>query len=138
VGDLDFAFTGVDDPHLGYDDLAAVAGPAPGDADVRLGVAHAPYLRVLDQFAGDGYDAVLAGHTHGGQVCLPFVGALTTNCDLDLARAKGLHRHPAASRPGDPGSTWLHVSAGVGTSPYVRIRVACRPEASLVTLTARD
>ena len=32
---------------------------------------HAPYLRVLDQFAADGYDAIIAGHTHGGQVCLP-------------------------------------------------------------------
>ena len=99
-------------------------------------MTHAPYLRVLDQFAADGYDAVIAGHTHGGQVCLPFVGALTTNCDLDNARAKGLHRHPADSRDGDPGSAWLHVSAGVGTSPYARIRVACRPEATLLTLTA--
>ena len=137
VGDLVFAFAGVDDPHLGYDDLAAVAGPAPDDADVRLGVAHAPYLRVLDQFAGDGYDAILAGHTHGGQVCVPFVGALTTNCDLDHARAKGLHRHPADSRPGDPASSWLHVSAGLGTSPFVRLRVACRPEATLLTLVPR-
>ena len=132
-----FAFAGVDDPHLGFDDLRAVSGPAADDADVRLGVAHAPYLRVLDQFAEDGYDAVLAGHTHGGQVCLPFLGALTTNSDLDNARAKGVHRHPADSRPGDPGSTWMHVSAGLGTSPYVRLRFACRPEASLVTLTAR-
>ena len=137
VGDLVFAFAGVDDPHLGYDDLAAVAGPAPDDADVRLGVAHAPYLRVLDQFARDGYDAILAGHTHGGQVCVPFVGALTTNCDLDHARAKGLHRHPADSRPGDPASSWLHVSAGLGTSPFVRLRVACRPEATLLTLVPR-
>ena len=137
VDDLVFAFAGVDDPHLGYDDLGAVAGPAPDDADVRLGVAHAPYLRVLDQFAHDGYDAILAGHTHGGQVCVPFVGALTTNCDLDNARAKGLHRHPADSRPGDPGSTWLHVSAGLGTSPFVRLRVACRPEATLLTLVPR-
>ena len=134
VGDLTFAFAGVDDPHLGYDRLDDVAGPADADADVRLGVAHAPYLRVLDQFAEDGYDAVLAGHTHGGQVCLPGVGALTTNCDLEPARAKGLHRHPADSRPGDPGSSWLHVSAGIGTSPYARIRVACRPEATLLTL----
>jgi uncharacterized protein len=132
-----FVFAGVDDPHLGYDRLDLVAGPADADADVRLGVSHAPYLRVLDQFAADGYDAVIAGHTHGGQVCLPGVGALTTNCDLDNARAKGLHRHPADSRPGDPGSAWLHVSAGVGTSPYARIRVACRPEATLLTLTAR-
>ncbi len=137
VGELSFAFAGVDDPHLGYDRLADVAGPADAGADVRLGVAHAPYLRVLDQFAADGYDAILAGHTHGGQVCLPGVGALTTNCDLEPARAKGLHRHPAASRDGDPGSAWLHVSAGIGTSPYARIRVACRPEATLLTLVPR-
>lgn len=137
VGDLSFAFAGVDDPHLRYDRLAEVAGPADPHADVRLGVAHAPYLRVLDQYAADGYDAILAGHTHGGQVCLPGRGALTTNCDLDTARAKGLHRHPAESRDGDLGSTWLHVSAGIGTSPYARIRVACRPEATLLTLTPR-
>lgn len=129
------AFAGVDDPHLRYDRLDLVAGPADADADLRLAVTHAPYLRVLDQFAADGYDAIIAGHTHGGQVCLPWVGALTTNCDLENARAKGLHRHPADSRPGDPGSSWLHVSAGVGTSPYARIRVACRPEATLLTLT---
>ncbi len=130
------AFAGVDDPHLGLDRLEDVAGPADPTADLRVGVAHAPYLRVLDQFASDGYDAILAGHTHGGQVCLPGFGALTTNCDLEPERAKGLHRHPAASRPGDPRSSWLHVSAGIGTSPYARIRVACRPEATLLTLTA--
>lgn len=135
VRDLQVAFAGVDDPHLEYDRLAEVAGPADPEADLRLGVTHAPYLRVLDQYAADGYDAVIAGHTHGGQVCLPGFGALTTNCDLDRARAKGLHRHPADSAPGDPGSAWLHVSAGLGTSPYARIRVACRPEATLLTLT---
>ncbi|MXG89157.1 metallophosphoesterase [Nocardioides flavescens] len=138
VGDLTLAFAGVDDPHLSYDRLDEVAGPAETAADVRLGVAHAPYLRVLDQFAADGYDAVLAGHTHGGQVCLPGGRALTTNCDLDPARARGLHRHPADSRPGDPASSWLHVSAGLGTSPYARIRVACRPEATLLTLVPGD
>jgi predicted MPP superfamily phosphohydrolase len=137
VGRTSFAFAGVDDPHLRMDRLDLVAGPADAGADVRLAVTHAPYLRVLDQFAADGYDAVVAGHTHGGQVCLPVVGALTTNCDLENARAKGLHRHPADSRDGDPGSTWLHVSAGLGTSPFARIRVACRPEATLLTFTAR-
>ena len=121
VGDVRFALAGVDDPHLGYDRLDDVRGPADPTADVRLGVTHAPYLRVLDQYAADGYDAVLAGHTHGGQVCLPTPSggrALTTNCDLEPARARGLHRHPADSRPGDPASSWLHVSAGLGTSPY--------------------
>lgn len=137
VAETTFALAGVDDPHLGFDDLAAVAGPAAPDADVRLAITHAPYLRVLDRYAADGYDAVIAGHTHGGQVCLPGFGALTTNCDLEPARAKGLHRHPADSSPGDPGSAWLHVSAGIGTNPYVRFRVACRPEATLMTLTPK-
>jgi uncharacterized protein len=133
-----FAFAGVDDPHLDYDDLAAVAGPADRSADVRMGVAHAPYLRVLDQFATDGYEVVLAGHTHGGQLCLPVKGALVTNCDLDAGRVKGLHRHPARSVPGDAGSSWLHVSAGLGTSPYAPVRFCCRPEATLLTFTALD
>ena len=137
VGETSFAFAGVDDPHLGYDRLDAVGGPADAAADVRIGVAHAPYLRVLDRFAGDGYDAVIAGHTHGGQVCLPGGRAITTNCDLEPERARGLHRHPAGSRPGDPGSAWLHVSAGLGTSPYARIRLFCRPEATLLTLVPR-
>jgi len=136
VGDLDLTFAGVDDPHLNYDRLSLVSGPADPAADLRIGVAHAPYLRVLDQFAADGYDLVFAGHTHGGQVCLPGGRALTTNCDLEPERAKGLHRHPADSRPGDPGSSWLHVSAGLGTSPYAQIRLCCRPEATLVTLTS--
>lgn len=131
------AFVGVDDPHLGYDDLDAVAGPADPDADLRVAVTHAPYLRVLDQFARDGYDLTFAGHTHGGQLCLPGKGALVTNCDIEPARAKGLHRHPADSDPGDDESSWLHVSAGAGTSPFVVARFCCRPEATLLRLTAR-
>lgn len=136
VGGTTFGLAGVDDPHLGYDDLSNVADPPPHDVDVGLAVAHAPYLRVLDQFAATGYDAIVAGHTHGGQVCLPWYGALATNCDLERARAKGLHRHPADSARGDPGSAWLHVSAGLGTSPYAQVRMACRPEATLMTFTA--
>lgn len=137
VRGLRFAFAGVDDPHLGFDDLAAVAGPADPDADLRVAVTHAPYLRVLDAFARDGYDAVFAGHTHGGQLRLPGHGALVTNCDLDTGRASGLHRHPVHAPAGAPGSTWLHVSAGMGTSPYAPVRFCCRPEATLLTLTPR-
>lgn len=132
VKGIEIAFAGVDDPHLEYDRLDLVAGPADAAADVRLGVAHAPYLRVLDQYTADGYDAILAGHTHGGQVCLPGGRALTTNCDIDPARARGLHTHTAGGR-----QAWLHVSAGLGTSPYTRVRVACRPEATLLRLTPR-
>jgi uncharacterized protein len=128
VRGLQVALAGVDDPHLGYDDPHAVAGP-PEDADLAIAVTHAPYLRVLDRFAADGYPLVLAGHTHGGQLRLPGYGALVTNCDLEPARARGLHRHQA-----DGHGAWLHVSAGLGTSPYAPVRFCCRPEATLLTL----
>jgi len=123
---------GVDDPHIGRDDHAAVSRPADPDADLTLGVTHAPYLRVLDAMTADGADVVLAGHTHGGQLCVPLYGALVTNCDLPTRCAKGLNPWSAGGR-----RTWLHVSAGLGTSPYARARFACPPEATLLTLVPR-
>ena len=130
-------FVGLDDPHLFLEDLTTLQR-ADVDVDLRVGITHAPYLRVLDAFADEGFDITFAGHTHGGQLCLPFIGALVTNCDLDTGRAKGLHRHPADSAPLDENSTWLHVSAGAGTSPYAPVRFFCRPEATLVTLAPMD
>jgi uncharacterized protein len=132
VSGSSIVFAGVDDPHLRYDDLAAVAGEADRSVDLRLGVAHAPYLRVLDAFTRDGYDAILAGHTHGGQLRVPGYGALVTNCDLDARRSRGLSQHRAGGN-----TAWLHVSAGLGTSPYAPYRFCCYPEASLLTLTAK-
>jgi predicted MPP superfamily phosphohydrolase len=118
---------GVDDPHIGRDDYARVAGAFDEDADIAVGVTHAPYLRVLNGFRDDSADLIFAGHTHGGQLRLPGVGALVTNCDLPPSQARGLSRYGAAH---------LHVSAGLGTSPYAPIRFACPPEATLMTLTA--
>jgi predicted MPP superfamily phosphohydrolase len=132
VGTETIAFAGVDDPHLRYDRLEAVAGRADHSADLRVAVTHAPYLRVLDQFTRDGYDAIFAGHTHGGQLRVPGWGSLVTNCDIDNGRSRGLHTHRADGR-----QAWLHVSAGVGTSPYAPYRFACHPEATLATLVPR-
>lgn len=137
VRGLRVGFVGVDDPHLRYDRYPA--GALSG-ADVTLGVTHAPYTRVLDQMTGEGLPLVLAGHTHGGQLRLPGYGALVTNCDLDRRRARGVSRwwpgaataSPTTSAPDD--AAWLHVSAGLGTSPYTPVRFACRPEATLLTL----
>ena len=119
---------GTDDAHLGLDRYDVVSGPRQQGTDLLLGVTHAPYRRVLDAMVADGAGLVLAGHTHGGQVCLPGGRALVTNCDLDSARARGLSRHP----PG--GNAWLHVSGGLGTSPTAPVRLFCRPEASMLTL----
>ncbi|MEU6793778.1 metallophosphoesterase [Nonomuraea bangladeshensis] len=128
VGDLDVAVAGIHDSHISRDRYDLVAGPAPADADLRLGVMHSPEPRNMSLFAADGYQLLLAGHTHGGQLCVPFYGALVTNCGIDRARVKGLSRHDGA---------WLHVSAGLGTSPYAPARFACFPEASLLTLVPR-
>jgi predicted MPP superfamily phosphohydrolase len=127
---------GVDDSHLGRDRYDLVAGPADPTADLRIGLAHSPEPRVLDRFAGDGYDLLLCGHTHGGQLRVPFYGALVTNCGIDRNRVRWLHRW-AESSAVNPHGTWLHVSAGLGTSPYAPYRFACPPEATLLTLTAR-
>lgn len=124
---------GTDDAHLGRARYEEVAGPVEqDDVDVSLAVTHAPYLALLDPMAADGHDLIIAGHTHGGQLCVPGYGALVTNCDLDTARVKGLSQHTAGGR-----TAWLHVSAGLGTSPYAPFRFACRPEATLLTLTPR-
>jgi predicted MPP superfamily phosphohydrolase len=127
AGGRSVELVGVDDPHLDLDDYPSVAGRVTPAADVHLGLTHTPAARVLHAMAMDGFDLMLAGHTHGGQVCVPGVGALVTNCDLPRSMAKGLHRWPDTK-------SWLHVSAGVGTHPTAPVRFACRPEASLLTL----
>ena len=140
LGEHELEFVGVDDPHIRRDRYSEVAGPADPSAALTVGVLHAPYRRVLDSMAADGAGLLLAGHTHGGQLCVPGYGALVTNCDLDRKRAKGVSRWPAegpdaAPKVNDP---WMHVSAGLGASPYTPVRFACRPEATLLTLSARN
>ena len=118
IKDTTIEARGTDDAHLEFDDYSIVAGK-PAQCDIAIGVTHAPYLRIINGMAADGLDAIFAGHTHGGQVRLPLPGgsrALTTNCDLPTWRARGLTKLD--------GQPYLHVSAGMGTSPFARIRVA--------------
>ncbi|WP_221586350.1 metallophosphoesterase [Microbacterium sp. G2-8] len=127
-------FLGTDDPHLEYEDWDALdtSRETLPDAELTIGVTHAPYRRVLDDFMDRGADMVFAGHTHGGQVRVPGFGALVANCDLPLNQTRGL-------------STWSHggreiplnVSAGLGHSIYAPVRFACPPEVSLITLAPR-
>lgn len=143
VGGLHLSFVGVDDPHLRYDRFPPPSDEGRAASDLHIGVAHAPYQRVLDAMVQDDASLLLAGHTHGGQLRLPGVGALVTNCDLDRSRARGVSRwwlgagHLPSSSPAPGDAAWLHVSAGLGTSPYTPVRFCCRPEASLLTLVPR-
>lgn len=139
VAGLGVELSGVDDPHLDLDEPPVwPSGERAGAAEprLRIGVAHSPMRRVLQAFADDGAHLVLAGHTHGGQVCLPSLNprggpALVTNSDLPAAKAKGLHTLMGAGG----NTTWVHVSAGIGTSAKAPIRFFCPPEANLLTLT---
>ncbi|MEX2509040.1 MAG: metallophosphoesterase, partial [Homoserinimonas sp.] len=138
-------FFGVDDPHIGRDRLDSLPGildelreeseeASRPDRDVTsIGVTHAPYRRVLNSFVTHGAELIVAGHTHGGQVCVPGYGALVTNCDLPRSQASGLSLWKHAMR-----AAYLNVSAGLGTSIYAPIRFACKPEAVLLTLTGDD
>ncbi|RKR73149.1 metallophosphoesterase [Frondihabitans australicus] len=137
-----FEFFGVNDAHRGWarldkvpailDDLRENVGwdDEDGPRAVSIGLTHAPYQRVLNSFVTNGADMIFAGHTHGGQVCVPGYGALVTNCDIPRDQVKGLSTWNHALH-----SARLEVSAGIGTSIYAPFRFACPPEAVLVTLT---
>ena len=139
---------GVDDPHIFYDrcdaalahlddlreDDALTAGSVtPGSASITIGVTHAPYRRILDQFTASGADVIFAGHTHGGQVCVPGVGALVTNCDIPRRQASGFSTWQSGGH-----HSLLNVSAGLGTSIYAPVRFACPPEASVLDLSGPE
>ena len=130
-----FDFSGVDDPHLKRERYAGwPRGTRGQDSNdhLRIAVIHAPYQRVLDHFTESGADLLLAGHTHGGQLCIPGYGAVIANCDIPTWRAKGLHDWNSNGF-----TTPVNVSGGIGTSRFAPIRIACKPEAVLLTLTAR-
>jgi predicted MPP superfamily phosphohydrolase len=115
---------GLDDAHIGRQDLRV----APRMSPERFGFAvmHSPDS--APETAALGYDLMVAGHTHGGQVCLPGLGALVTNCSLPTRLVSGLVR---------VGGTIMNVSPGLGTSKYAPFRFFCRPEATLLELHPR-
>ena len=114
---------GVDDPYLKRHTTGHIA-PGVGD-ELAIGLVHAP--DVVSEWLLAGFDLVLAGHTHAGQVRIPGIGAVVTNSSLPSALGGGLHRI---------GSGWLHVSPGLGTGRFAPIRFACRPEATVLTFTS--
>jgi uncharacterized protein len=121
-------FLGLDDPHENLDDLSSLESQkaAVGKVDYLFGIAHAPYMRVIDAFSNLEVGMMFAGHTHGGQICLPGQKALVTNCDLDRKYASGL------SAWGKNSPMLLHVSQGMGHSIYAPLRLNCPPSATLI------
>lgn len=115
---------GLDDPHIHRADIRVATR---GDPDAfGLAVVHSP--DPAPELAALGYDLVVAGHTHGGQVRLPIAGALVTNSSFPNRLASGLIRF---------GDAYVHVSPGLGTGKYAPFRFLCRPEATLLELRTR-
>jgi predicted MPP superfamily phosphohydrolase len=91
--------------------------------DTVLLLAHDP--RRLTEAAALNVPAVLSGHTHGGQVVLPGVGAIAKS------------RFPILAGTGGSQNTSIFVSRGIGTV-YVPIRINCPPEVAVITLRRRS
>ena len=102
------------------DDIAKVLRNA---TDTVILLAHDP--RRLTEAAAFNVPAVLSGHTHGGQVVLPGVGALARR------------RFPVLEGLGSRDNTSIFVSRGIGTV-YVPVRINCPPEVALITLKRRS
>ncbi|MPZ71724.1 MAG: metallophosphoesterase [Nitriliruptorales bacterium] len=119
---------GLGDPHVDLDRPGELPPDPPSqEVALRLGLVHAPYRRALDALTGHGAQLVMTGHTHGGQLRVPFAGALVNNTDLPLRQSRGLSRY---------GGAWLHVSAGLGHSRFAPVRFSCRPEATILDFVA--
>lgn len=71
-------------------------------------------------------DLSFSGHSHGGQICLPFWGPILTHTIMGRAFAGGFFQHKGA---------WCSVSRGIGTSRFLPMRLMCRPEAIVVTVS---
>jgi uncharacterized protein len=118
---LDVELLGLDDAHIRRHDLRV----APRREENRFGLAvmHSPDS--APEASALGYRLIVAGHTHGGQVRLPLIGALVTNSSMPPRLVSGLLRI---------GSSVVHTSPGLGTSKYAPFRFWCRPEATFLEL----
>lgn len=112
---------GLDDPHIKRHDLRTAPRERPDE--LGLAIVHSP--DPAPELAALGYDLILAGHTHGGQVRLPFLGAIFTNSLIPTRIGMGLSRL---------GPALMHISPGLGTSKYAPFRFLCRPEATYLQL----
>ena len=119
--DSDLWLAGVDDFTQGKPDLAAALAEVPEGATLIL-LAHNPDIWLQPGAARA--DLILAGHTHGGQIRLPFAGVIhTQGTHLSRQRPAGWFQQ---------GATRMHVSRGVGES--LRFRLGAPPQVTLIRL----
>lgn len=114
---------GVDDPSSGNDDLKSSLEGVPARAQ-RLLLAHSP--DIVTSLHDQPFDLVLAGHTHGGQVNLPFISGGWLKEGPARQYIEGMFRVNGSQ---------MYVNRGIGMT-HVPLRVGARPEITLFTLNA--
>lgn len=118
-GDARLSLSGVDDAHFHHaEDLASAARGVPAGAYAIL-LSHTP--EIYSAAAQAGFDLLLGGHTHGGQICLPGGFALTLDAVLPRRMGRGAWKHETMAG---------YTSAGAGAS-IVPVRFNCPPEITL-------
>jgi uncharacterized protein len=125
LGGLRAEIVGLEDPHIARHDLRTALRSSPQ----RFGIAIVHSPDPAPELAALGYPLIFAGHTHGGQVRLPLVGALVTNSQLPRRLCRGVIRMGPAT---------LSISAGLGQSKFAPFRFLCRPEVSYLDLRPAD
>jgi predicted MPP superfamily phosphohydrolase len=95
------------------------------DGILRIVLLHTPDSESIIDLAGRGSDIIFSGHTHGGQVRLPLIGAIISGCNIKTKFAAGLFYFKKFV---------LYVSRGLGEGRYSQFRFYCQPEASLVRI----
>jgi predicted MPP superfamily phosphohydrolase len=119
-------FVGVDAAAYLDEDELDVSLPLDAGADLRVLLCHYPL--VLEQLRPGDFQIVLAGHIHGGQICLPWPGGR-----IGLAHPSERYLSGIFERPG----TVMHVSPGLGTT-FLPLRILAPPEATLLVLRPAD
>jgi len=137
----EITIAGVDDPFYGWDDLDKALAGTPKERFTLL-LSHSP--QIAYRAARAGVDLMLSGHTHGGQVRLPLIGAVKTQNTLGRKMDQGLFdamRLRPILNGRDIGENFrLYICRGIGVAPigklhFPRPRLLSRPEIALFTLT---
>ncbi len=131
-GGAQIVLAGVDDPVNDKDDIAGALHGASPDLFTLL-LMHSPDS--VAEAVGRGVDVVLSGHTHGGQIRLPWYGALYTHSLLGRRMSDGYYSRGRLRRAIGirPGRTQLYVTRGIGISGLA-LRFLTRPELTILTL----
>ncbi len=121
----DLWIVGIGDMFVDLDDLDGALAGVPDDA-FRILLTHT--IESPEDLASHRFDAVFAGHSHGGQVRFPLIGPLITRSSLRREYASGVF---------EVAGTPFHINNGIGTGKWTGIRFMCPPEATHIEFVGR-